>query len=77
MNFYIADTHFGHKNILKLSGRPFENIEQMNAHIVQNWNDKVKNSDHIYILGDMFFKCENIADILKNLKGKKIFTFSP
>ena len=71
MNFYIADTHFGHKNILKLCNRPFESIEQMNHCIIQNWNNKVKNSDNVYIVGDMFFKCENIEDILKNLKGKK------
>lgn len=71
MNYYIADTHFGHKNILKLCNRPFESIEQMNTHIIQNWNNKVKNSDHVYIVGDMFFKCENIEDILKNLEGKR------
>lgn len=51
MNYYIADTHFGHKNILKLCNRPFENIEQMNLTLVENWNSKVKNNDHIYILG--------------------------
>lgn len=52
MNYYIADTHFGHKNILTLCNRPFESIEQMNLTLIENWNSKVKNNDHIYILGD-------------------------
>ena len=29
MNYYIADTHFGHKNVLRLDHRPFADVEQM------------------------------------------------
>ena len=71
MNYYIADTHFGHKNILELCNRPFDNIEQMNDTLTEKWNSKVKNNDHIYILGDMFFKSKNTEEVLKILNGKK------
>ena len=34
MNFYIADTHFGHDNIRRLSKRPFKTIEEMDKTII-------------------------------------------
>lgn len=71
MNFYIADTHFGHHNILWLSNRPFDTIEQMNNKIIDNWNKKVTDNDDVYILGDFSYKGDNPVDILKKLKGKK------
>jgi len=71
MNYYIADAHFGHQNIIELCQRPFENIETMANTIINNWNKKVKRNDNVYILGDMFYQCENPEEILKQLKGKK------
>lgn len=71
MNYFIADTHFGHENIIRMCERPFENIEQMNQKVIENWNSKVKGNDHVYILGDMFFRCEDPESILQVLKGKK------
>lgn len=71
MIFYIADTHFGHCNILWLSNRPFNTIEQMNNKIIDNWNKKVTDNDDVYILGDFSYKGNNPIDILKKLKGKK------
>ena len=33
MLFFTADAHFGHANILKLCGRPFDTLEDFWAHI--------------------------------------------
>ena len=69
--FYIADTHFGHKNVIGLSNRPFEDIEKMNEAIIENWNSRVKGNDKVYILGDLFYRFDGYREILKKLKGEK------
>ena len=69
--YYIADTHFGHKNIIKLCSRPFASVEEMNERLVENWNKRVKGNDKVYILGDLFYKAENVETLLSRLKGKK------
>lgn len=71
MNYYIADTHFGHENILRLSKRPFKTVEEMDETIICNWNDRVKDTDDIYILGDFSFKSKDPISYLKRLKGRK------
>lgn len=71
MIFFTADTHFGHKNILKLCNRPFETIEEMNETLIENWNHRVCGMDTVYIVGDMFFRCSDAEPILRRLKGKK------
>lgn len=72
MNYYISDMHFGHKNIMKHSARPFDSVEKMNKVIIQNWNKKVKPTDDVYILGDFCYKMKGLepSDILKQLNGK-------
>ena len=37
MIYYIADTHFGHHAIIKFQNRPFEDVNTMNACMIENW----------------------------------------
>ena len=53
--YFISDTHFDHKNIIKYCDRPFSCIEQMNDYILDNWNSVVGDNDDIFFLGDMAF----------------------
>lgn len=73
MNFYIADTHFSHKSILRLDHRPFADVEQMEQTMLMLWNAAVRKGDTVYILGDF---CWNKPDewirILKQLNGQKV-----
>lgn len=70
--FYIADTHFGHKNILRFDGRPWFDLTSMQDDMIALWNKKVRKCDIVYILGDF---CWGTADdwrkILPRLHGKK------
>lgn len=73
MNYYIADTHFGHTNILKFDNRPFESVKEMNEALIHKWNDTVKRGDTVYILGDFCWgKANEWADILRYLSGNKV-----
>lgn len=72
-NYIISDTHFNHHNVIKYSNRPFESVEQMNQTLITNWNNTVKKTDTIYILGDFVFgNKESISKTLSQLNGKKI-----
>ena len=71
MIYFTSDTHFGHANVIRLCNRPFNNINEMNNVMIANWNAKITNGDHIYILGDMFFRTNDAEQILSRLKGKK------
>ncbi len=77
---YISDLHFGHVNVTKrginFDNRPFEDTEEMRDKIIEKWNSKVTNADHVYILGDMFWKVNSnnvneYIDIMKELNGNK------
>lgn len=71
-NFFIADTHFFHENIIRSTNRPFKNVNEMNEALVNNWNNVVTTEDNVYILGDFSFgNKEQTEDILKSLKGNK------
>lgn len=82
--FVTADTHFGHKNIIKYCNRPYQDIEEMDQALIHNWNERVKPQDIVYFLGDFCFKTSqksnenslqtNISDYYKSkLNGDIIF----
>jgi calcineurin-like phosphoesterase family protein len=53
--YFIGDTHFDHKNIIKYTHRPFSNVVEMNNAIKNNWNSTVGDNDTVYFLGDWTF----------------------
>ena len=53
--YFIGDTHFDHKNIIKYCHRPFSNVAEMNRVIKNNWNNTVGDNDTVYFLGDWTF----------------------
>ena len=71
--FVVADTHFGHANIIKYCNRPFQTVEEMNKTMIKNWNETVSNKDIVLHLGDVGIGPKQyISDIVGRLNGKKI-----
>lgn len=70
--FIIADTHFGHENIIRYCNRPFRTAEEMNRALIQNWNSTVSKNDTVFVLGDFAFGKELIKEIAPKLNGRKI-----
>ncbi len=72
--FIIADTHFGHENIIKHESRPFANADEMNNRLIELWNSVVGKDDLIYVLGDLTLsrRMNVIKNLVNSLNGRKI-----
>lgn len=75
--FYISDTHFSHRNIIKFLDengnriRPFDSLEEMDNLIIENWNSTISPNDTVVHLGDVVINRKSLS-ILNNLNGRKI-----
>ena len=70
--FVIADTHFGHENIIKYCNRPFGSVDEMDKTLIANWNSIVSNDDIVWVLGDFALGSKDyIKSILSSLRGRK------
>jgi len=75
--FLISDTHFGHVGVtqfLRKDGtklRPWDNIEEMDDALVNNWNSVVTPKDKVYHLGDAVINLKHFKT-LSRLNGTKV-----
>lgn len=70
--WFTADLHLSHANIIKFSNRPFSSVEEMDETLIQNWNSKIAQFDHVYFLGDFAFcSSEKAQRFLDRLNGVK------
>lgn len=71
-NYYIADLHFGHENCLALDNRPFKTIQDHDAFLIKQWNEKVNIDDDVYIIGDVsWHNATKTIEIFNSLNGNK------
>lgn len=69
--FFTSDHHFGHKGIIKHSYRPFSSVEEMDAIMLERWNNTVKSNDIVYHLGDIsVFNATKTKELVDKLNGK-------
>ena len=66
--FFTSDTHFNHFNIIKSCGRPYNDENEMNEALINNWNAVTNEDSVIFHLGDFawgtFKKWKEVRDRL-------------
>jgi len=76
--FLISDTHFSHSNIctfLRVDGtklRPWTNPDEMDEHLIAQWNSVVQPGDKVYHLGDVVINRKALALVMPRLNGRKV-----
>lgn len=75
MDFFTADTHLGHANIIKYCDRPFQTVEQMDDTIINNINEVVKANDRLYHVGDFSYRggAKAIPAYRRRINCKNVF----
>lgn len=71
--FFVSDTHFGHAGIIRMCNRPYTDIDEMDAALIENWNRVVPEDAHIFHLGDVSWyrnAAKNLF-LLRQLNGIK------
>ncbi len=74
--FFSADTHIGHKNVLKyVPNRPYALEQDTKAHdewLIGLWENTIGKHDRIYFAGDLtFYNSEDAKRLLEKLPGEK------
>ena len=70
--WFTSDLHVGHANIIKYCGRPFADVDHMDAELARRWRERVMPDDVVWVLGDVAMG--TIADslaLVASLPGEK------
>ena len=71
MIFYTSDLHFGGRRVISVCHRPFQSPEDMTEGLISRWNDRVREDDDVFIVGDLFTENVEPDAILSRLRGHK------
>ena len=73
MDYYIADTHFGHEQVLNECRPQFKTTQEMDKFIIDNINRKMTRNDTLYIIGDFSYRSKTPpTEYLEAIKPKKV-----
>jgi calcineurin-like phosphoesterase family protein len=71
--YFTADLHLGHRNIISYCDRPFRDVDEMNAGLVERWNDTVRPGDEVIVLGDVAMgRIDASLALIAGLHGRKV-----
>lgn len=70
---FTADLHLNHAAVVRMSGRPFADVAEMNACLIDAWNSRVRPGDTVWFLGDFAMKAspEECQAFFARLNGVK------
>jgi calcineurin-like phosphoesterase family protein len=70
--WFTSDLHFGHANIIDHCNRPYADVREMDAALVDNWNSAVGEEDVVYVLGDVAMgRLTDTLPLVQLLNGTK------
>lgn len=75
--FLISDTHFGHRGVCQFTRddgsklRPWDDVDEMDQALIDNWNSVVGPKDKVYHLGDVAIPRRGLK-CLEQLNGRKV-----
>lgn len=76
MDWFTADLHLSHNNIIGYTNRPFKNYKEMDTTIINNINAAVTPGDTLYIVGDFCIlnssRQHTVENYVQRIPGKKI-----
>lgn len=72
--WFTSDTHFGHRAMLNWrTPNNWSNTQEMDSHLIEQWNRNVQSDDTIIHLGDFSFRNgTDTLDVICQLRGRKI-----
>lgn len=75
--YFASDLHFGHDNIRTWESENrghYNSVEEMDADMINQWNEMISEEDTVYYLGDFAFKFkkQEIIGYLEKLNFKKL-----
>lgn len=75
MDWFTADMHFNHENIIEYCHRPFKDVDEMNETMIARFNERVKPFDTVYHIGDFKLSSsrQNVYELLRRLNGRWVF----
>ncbi len=68
--WFTSDQHFGHRNIIAYSSRPFANLDEMHEALIARHNAVVAASDDVWHLGDFALDDRLVKVFLPRLNGR-------
>ena len=74
MIYFTADLHLGHEEVIAKRHRPFQDVTEMNEALIENYNQRVREDDTVFILGDLCHKIplREAEALIRRLNGRKI-----